>query len=109
MIFCRKGYIATFINFYDNNNLCAFNKFDSGNIELEENFTLHKNQICSNSFKSGYESVSLGRENYKITLSLKVPDLKENYAFGSFGINAFFINKNGDINKFTALVNFHLD
>ena len=92
------------MNPYKGNTLCAFNKFDLENIDLEENFTLHKKQICANSFKSGYENVYLEREYYKITLSLTLPDLKENYHFGSFGINAFFINKNGEINKFTGLV-----
>ena len=100
----RKGYLATFINPYSGNTLCSFNKFDTGALDLEENFTIYKKTICANSFKSGYENVLLEREFYKITLSLKVPDLKENYNFGSFGVNAFFINKNGEINKFTSLV-----
>jgi hypothetical protein len=96
--------LATFINPYRGNTICSFNKFDAGAIELEENFTIHKKTICANSFKSGDENVYLDREYYKISLSLKVPDLKENYNFGSFGINSFFINKNGEINKFTTLV-----
>ena len=101
----RKGYLANFINPYSGNNLCTFNKFDSGNIDLEENFTIQKKQLCGNSFKLGNEnSVYLAREFYKITLRLILPNVKENYNFGSFGVNAFFVNKNGEINKFSALV-----
>jgi len=78
------------VNPYQGNNLCAVNKFDSGNIDLEENFILHKKQICANSFKSGYENVYLEREYYKISLSLTLPDLKENYSLFLFLVTNFF-------------------
>lgn len=82
IFYCSHGYLASFINPYQGNNLCAFNKLDVGDIEFDKNLVLNKKQLCSNTFKSGYEQVYLEKEFYQITLKLIFPDLPENYKLG---------------------------
>lgn len=96
--------MSTFIN-NGNTNLCQYS-FEKTIIEFEENFNLTRKQICQANYKHNEETIALYREYYTIKINLQLPETEINYYRGSFSINSYIINNQGEIIKIPKIVNF---
>ena len=73
-------------------------------IEFEENFNLTKKQICQANYKHSEDNLALFHEYYTIKINLQLAETEVNYYRGSFSINSYIINNQGEIFKIPKIV-----
>lgn len=100
------GYLTTFINNNNNNNLCVYH-FEKSVIEFEDSFNLTRKQICQSSFKQSEDNMVLYKEYYSLKLDLVLPESDNNYDRGTFSINSYVINNQGEILKIPKIASMH--
>lgn len=91
-----------------NANLCQYT-FEKTLIELEENFNLTRKQICQANYKHSEDNIALYREYYSIKINLQLPETEINYYRGSFSINSYIINNQGEIFKIPKIVKIYFE
>lgn len=66
-----------------------------------------RKQICQSTYKQNEDNMVLYKEYYSLKMDLILPENEINYNRGSFPINSYIINSQGEILKIPKIVYFH--